>query len=354
MKIENFKHNDWEVQWSGSWSILSISYFGYFYCQKPFANFIDIFASQTILTCKNSKTTAFIRAYDKMIFANKLEQKIKKDKKFANFLCKNLKKETDIFLKFVDKNLGKDISFNQYIKFQDLLINHYYAYHVAIKVIVDHLEKDVLKKYLPIFEKARIYAEPVFTKSEQFMIALANIHSKKTGYNPELILALTNIEFENYFKSNNRLPDKTILQQRIKLFSMFYDQKHKRALNLTNTIFTDQLYSTVINKNEIEGATGYPGKIRGRVKIILDPNKSANFKKGDVLVTGMTRPEYLSLIKKASAIVTDAGGILCHAAITARELKKPCVIGTKNATTILKDNDMIEVDANNGVIKILS
>lgn len=264
-----------------------------------------------------------------------------------------MKKETDIFLKFVDKNLGKDITFDQYIQFQDLLINHYYAYHVAIKVIVDHLEKEILKMYLPFFEQARIYAEPVFTKSEQFMLALAKIHSKKISYSPELLLALTNTEFENYLKSNIKLPDNDILQQRINSYSMFYDQKQKKALNLTDTIFADQIFSTIGNKKEIKGATGYPGKIRGKVKIILDPNKSANFKKGDVLVTGMTRPEYLHLILKASAIVTDAGGILCHAAISARELKKPCIIGTKNATNILKDNDIVEIDANNGIIKIL-
>lgn len=67
----------------------------------------------------------------------------------------------------------------------------------------------------------------------------------------------------------------------------------------------------------------------------------------------MTRPEYIHLAKKSAGIITDAGGILSHAAITARELKKPCIIGTKNATQILKDGDLVEVDAENGVVKIL-
>ena len=58
-------------------------------------------------------------------------------------------------------------------------------------------------------------------------------------------------------------------------------------------------------------------------------------------------------IRKAKAIITDEGGLLCHAAIVSRELKIPCIIGTKIATKILKDNDLIEIDTNNGIVKII-
>lgn len=68
----------------------------------------------------------------------------------------------------------------------------------------------------------------------------------------------------------------------------------------------------------------------------------------------MTHVDYLPLVKKCSAIITDAGGILSHAAIIARELSKPCVIGTSNATNIIKDGSTVEVDAVNGVVRILS
>ncbi len=76
--------------------------------------------------------------------------------------------------------------------------------------------------------------------------------------------------------------------------------------------------------------------------------------KGDILVTGMTRPDFTQYISKASAIVTDAGGVLSHAAIIARELKKPCIIGTRNATKMIRDNDYIEVDANRGIVSKVS
>ena len=76
--------------------------------------------------------------------------------------------------------------------------------------------------------------------------------------------------------------------------------------------------------------------------------------KGDILVTGMTLPDYIPSMKKAAAIITNEGGITCHAAIVSRELGKPCIIGTKNATTIIKDGDMIEVRANHGTVRILT
>jgi pyruvate,water dikinase len=71
------------------------------------------------------------------------------------------------------------------------------------------------------------------------------------------------------------------------------------------------------------------------------------------LVTGMTRPEFVPLMKKASAIVTDEWWITCHAAIVSRELWIPCVIWTKIATQVLKDWDLVEVDADNWIVRIL-
>jgi len=89
------------------------------------------------------------------------------------------------------------------------------------------------------------------------------------------------------------------------------------------------------------------------VRIVFNPAKIKNFEKGDVLVTGMTRPEFLQIMKKAVAFVTDAGGMLSHAAIVARELKKPCILATEVATKVLHDGDLVEVDANKGIVKII-
>lgn len=115
------------------------------------------------------------------------------------------------------------------------------------------------------------------------------------------------------------------------------------------------LYENVDKTSEVKGVAASKGFYKGRVKIILDPKFEADkFEQGDVLVTSMTRPEFLPLMNKAGAFVTDEGGISCHAAIIAREMKKPCIIGTKNGTRILKDGDMVEVDATNGIVKIIN
>ncbi len=104
---------------------------------------------------------------------------------------------------------------------------------------------------------------------------------------------------------------------------------------------------------ELKGSIGNKGKVRAPASIILNKSEFQKFVPGNVLVTSMTRAEFVPLMKIASAIVTDEGGITCHAAIVAREMKKPCIIGTKNATRILHDGDIVEVDADKGVVRIL-
>jgi phosphohistidine swiveling domain-containing protein len=106
------------------------------------------------------------------------------------------------------------------------------------------------------------------------------------------------------------------------------------------------------NIREIKGQVAFKGKVIGKVRI-LKTSHVDDFEEGDIIVTGMTTPDFAPLMKKASAIVTNEGGITCHAAIVSRELKIPCVIGTKIATQVFKDGDMVEVDADRGIVKII-
>lgn len=90
------------------------------------------------------------------------------------------------------------------------------------------------------------------------------------------------------------------------------------------------------------------GMVRGKVRIVLDPHEYGDFPEGDILVAPMTTPEYIFLMKRAAAVITDTGGLTSHAAIVSRELKKPCLVGTKLATKIFKDGDLVEVDTDKG------
>jgi len=103
----------------------------------------------------------------------------------------------------------------------------------------------------------------------------------------------------------------------------------------------------------IKGAIAYTGIAQGVVRLILSQKDVAKMQQGDILVARMTTPEIVPAARLAAAIVTDEGGITCHAAIISRELKIPCVVGTKFATKMLEDNDMIIVDANRGIVKKL-
>jgi len=104
---------------------------------------------------------------------------------------------------------------------------------------------------------------------------------------------------------------------------------------------------------EIKGQIACRGIVIGKVKILLSPKEIYKIEKGDILVATMTTPDYIPAMSKAAAIVTSEGGLTCHAAIVSRELKIPCIIGTKIAHIILKDGDLVEVDANNGVVRII-
>lgn len=112
------------------------------------------------------------------------------------------------------------------------------------------------------------------------------------------------------------------------------------------------------NADTISGNVAYPGLVTGRVVRIMwgdedMDEKISDFPEGGILVAGQTRPMLVPAIKRAAAIVTDEGGITSHAAIVAREFSKPCIIGTKIATEVLADGDLIEVDASRGLVTIL-
>lgn len=101
---------------------------------------------------------------------------------------------------------------------------------------------------------------------------------------------------------------------------------------------------------EFRGIVACKGEAKGEVNLVLNPETTKIFNKGEILVTTMTSPKFTVFLKKAAAIVTDGGGTLCHAAIVARELKVPCVVGTKIATKVLKDGNWVKVNANKGII----
>jgi len=101
----------------------------------------------------------------------------------------------------------------------------------------------------------------------------------------------------------------------------------------------------------VHGRTAYPGTAIGKVVIIKNVSDIKKFSTGDILVAHSTNPELLPAVRIAGAIVTDEGGLMSHAAILSREIKIPCIIGTKYATQVFKDGDVVKVDGASGVVR---
>lgn len=115
-----------------------------------------------------------------------------------------------------------------------------------------------------------------------------------------------------------------------------------------------QLKDVVQKSDELKGQVACTGLVRGRVKIVNTVADILKVLHGDILVSLATSPDLLPAMHRARAFVTVGGGITSHAAIVSREMKKPCLVGVRHATDLLKDGDMVEVDANNGFVRILS
>lgn len=118
--------------------------------------------------------------------------------------------------------------------------------------------------------------------------------------------------------------------------------------NLSNPEF-----SLADTNAELQGQVAYPGIVEGKVKLIHNRQDIESVAEGDILVCVMTNVNYYPAMRRAAAVITDEGGVTCHAAIAVRELKKICIVGTKIATRVLKDGDKVQVDAINGVVKKL-
>lgn len=104
---------------------------------------------------------------------------------------------------------------------------------------------------------------------------------------------------------------------------------------------------------KLQGRTAYGGRVEGNVNVVIKTSDFCKFQEGDILVTHMTTPKFTPIIKKSKGIITDEGGITCHAAIVARELKIPCVVGVKSATKRLKDGVKVVLNGDTGEVEII-
>ncbi len=182
----------------------------------------------------------------------------------------------------------------------------------------------------------------------EFLKGFAN----KLNLDYDDLAMLTDLELKEILSGAKSLNNFNIVERKKATLSWYDTDGNHLLYNGDNAKqFMKEIKPIYDTTGPVKGLVASKGFTKGRVRIIYDTSQNHDFKEGDILVTGMTRPEFVPLMKKAGAIITDEGGVTCHAAIISRELGKPCIIGTKNATSALKDGDLIEVDANKGIVR---
>lgn len=278
----------------------------------------------------------------------KIKEKIKNDSLFINNLRDRLDTEWKILFPYLSKQKVIE-SGDELEKYYISLVSWWSAMNTAFSIPdMDDVDVEIKKIFLSYRTESEKYTEQMNKVFINFW----------TSYYPEhldilfFISPKEAITFSKGELSNNQLQE---IQKRTNGCFMLNEKIY--LINELDSILIQSSLSLekVITEEvkEIKGQVGYKTDklIIGIVRVISGFKNMGEFKTGEILVTEMTNPDYLPIMRIAAAIVTDEGGITCHAAIASRELKIPCIIGTKIATKVLKNSDIIEINTNNGIIR---
>ena len=185
----------------------------------------------------------------------------------------------------------------------------------------------------------------------EFFINIAN----KLCLTLDEVALLTNDEIESHLNEQKQF-DKQEIEKRKESFLVTQlaeqvtvlsgDQAKQKARELN-------LYPKIEKTNKLSGFPASPGRKVGFAKLVYTNKDLKNVKEGDIMVTTMTRQDFVPTMRKIQGLVTQEGGVISHAAIIARELNLPCIVGAKHATSIIKNGDIILIDAEQGSIDIL-
>lgn len=202
--------------------------------------------------------------------------------------------------------------------------------------------------------KVRLKIEGVFEAADLFIRNLIAEKLKEMGADSSLARFLTLDEVYKLFNGAKLYFDK--IKERQKGYVIIGGRLHVNES--FQGLLQDAGFGFDFFKKKIKffkGQSAYVGEtVQGKAFLIFLSHHINDFPKGGILVATMTAPNFLPAIKKAAAIITDEGGITCHAAIVAREFKKPTLIATKIATKAIKNGDTIKVDTKNGTVEIVS
>ena len=276
---------------------------------------------------RNFSFLTFNAGRGEMMTKKGIEQEAKKEAKKDS---KTLKEQTSWFKNSKKKSslLLKKLNIGYNFKWNIEMMQRYVFLRLYVKEVVE-------KSYYDLYNLLTEIGKLLNLSYKDIVFLL-----------PEEIIGLISGKRKNY---------KKIIYERKQGYALDRDHKNIRILTSEN-IYSLREETEKEEKEEkeevvIQGNVANRGKIKGPVRVVKYSPDCSKVEKDDVLVAPMTTPEFVTALKHAAAIITDEGGITCHAAIVSRELNIPCIIGTKIATKVLKDGDMVEVDANKGIVR---
>ena len=222
---------------------------------------------------------------------------------------------------------------------------------------------DLSEELIHIMNVGRIYSHQrmlvriFWTKAVNLWGKILREFARKMNISEVDIQYYLREEINRYFETGEIVPVEELEKRKQPHAYAIWDRQ-KAVLYLGEEgqqVYEKYLKADVGDATSINGTTANKGIKRGRVKLLSHGENMVKqiyeMEDGDILVTGNTRPDMMLALEKASAVVTDEGGICSHAAIVSRELGIPCVIGTVNATKIFKDGDIIEVNGDDGTVR---
>lgn len=301
--------------------------------------------SSEIFENRNGTVYSYLTEEERNRIFEAIIRKIKKDK---NFIKKSVAKYLDLVRNpMVVWRRGKPLKTRRELgRFFNQLVRIWPG--ITIIYLLPQTDRpEISERDKKICLKARALTDDLFNGSNDIFLKTVS------KLNPEISNYAKYISIEELIK--NKIPPDNILRKRERCYILF---NSKIIINKSLSELAKK-HNLKIEKEPglagkiIKGIVAKHGKARGIVRVITTKDQFQKVTKGDILVTSMTTPDYVPIMKLAAAIITDEGGVTCHAAIVARELKIPCIIGTKIATKVLKDGDLVEVDANKGIVRIL-
>ncbi|EKE15804.1 MAG: hypothetical protein ACD_11C00103G0006 [uncultured bacterium] len=306
-----------------------------------FKKYLGYEVENNLFIRKDGKLFIWYSDNETEIIHQKIKDKFLHDKNFVNKIFEDLNCEW----KYISPHIERGVQIKNIEELREYY-NHLVKWWSAMNILFRlGLTEDLVESVLEYRKKAEKFSDAMIDVWDEFWSKKSKLNKIMNLVTPKEAFFMDNLSQQEISAIMDRENGVALFNSVLYPLNQVEDILRENNLELEKEIIEDAF--------EIKGAVAFKGITRGFVRVILLAKDISKIQQGEILVTDMTRPDYLPAMRKSAAFVTDEGGITCHAAIVARELKKPCIIGTKIATQVLKDGYLVEVDADSGIVRII-